>query len=314
MWTRARPFRFGIQLRPQRTTWDRYRRAVQFVEELGFDTVWNSDHLLPASGPDDGARLETLTTLGAMADATTTVRLGALTFGNLYRDPVTLAKSATTVDHISGGRLELAIGAAWGEREFRAYGLPYPDLSERYARLDESLQIVKSLWAQPRTSFVGQYYRVDNAPCEPKPVQSPHPPIIVGGVGAKALHIAAKHATGSNMYGAPERVAERVAMLQKMCQEVGRDFDEIELSLHTDLALSSSHEAAEEIFSRTAARYGEDIEAQRGLWLIGTPSEVVDQLSRYANIGISHCIMHFDDPFDEKTLRFLREEVVPAFR
>ena len=189
MWTRARPFRFGIQLRPQRTTWDRYRRAVQLVEELGFDTVWNSDHLLPASGPDDGARFETLTTLGAMADATTRVHLGALTFGNLYRDPVTLAKSATTVDHISGGRLELAIGAAWGEREFRAYGLPYPDLSERYARLDESLQIVKSLWAQPRTSFVGQYYRVDNAPCEPKPVQSPHPPIIVGGVGAKALHI-----------------------------------------------------------------------------------------------------------------------------
>ena len=233
MWTRARPFRFGIQLRPQRTTWDRYRKAVQLVEELGFDTVWNSDRLLPAWA-DDGARFETLTTLGAMADATTTVRLGALTFGNLYRDPVTLAKSATMVDHISGGRLELAIGAAWGEREFRAYGLPYPDLSERYARLDESLQIVKSLWAQPRTSFVGQYYRVDNAPCAPKPLQSPHPPIIVGGVGAKALHIAAKHATGSNMYGAPERVAERATILRKMCQDVGRDFDEIELSLHTD--------------------------------------------------------------------------------
>ena len=173
---------------------------------------------------------------------------------------------------------------------------------------------MKSLWAQARTNFVGQYYRVDNAPCEPKPLQTPHPPIIVGGVGAKALQIAAKHATGSNMYGAPERVAERATMLRKMCQDVGRDFDEIELSLHSDLALSSSHEAAEEIFSRTAARYGEDSEAQRGLWLIGTPSEVVAQLRRYADIGISHCIMHFDDPFDEKTLRFFREEVVPAFR
>ena len=242
------------------------------------------------------------------------IRIGSLTFGNLYRDPVTLAKSATMVDHISGGRHEFALGAAWGEREFRTYGLPYPPLSERYARLDESLQIVKSLWSNRRTTFEGHYYRVDDAPCEPKPLQVPHPPIIVGGVGTGALRIAAKHATGSNMYGAPERVAERVAVLGKMCQDIGRDFDEIELSLHSDLALASTHEGAEAMFSLAASRYGQDVEGQRGLWVVGTPDEVIAQLGRYADIGVSHWIAHFDDPFDVKTLRLLRDEVVPAFR
>jgi alkanesulfonate monooxygenase SsuD/methylene tetrahydromethanopterin reductase-like flavin-dependent oxidoreductase (luciferase family) len=306
--------RFGIQMRPQRTSWQAYRDGVQMVEELGFDTVWNSDHLLPASGPADGPRFETLTTLGAMAAITSRVRIGALTFGNLYRDPVTLAKSATMVDHISGGRLEFAIGAAWGEREFMAYGFPYPSLSERYARLNESLRIVKSLWVEPRTSFEGHFYRVDNAPCEPKPLQQPHPPIIVGGVGTGALRIAAEHGTGSNMYGSPRAVAKRVAVLRKICQELGRDFGEIELSLHSDLALSSSHDAAEEIFSQAAAQYGEDIDRQRNLWLVGTPTDVITEVASYADIGISHWIVHFDHPFDEKKLRFLRDEVVLAFR
>ena len=217
MRVRGRPFRFGIQLRPQRTTWAKYIAAVQSVEQLGFDTVWSSDHLLPASGPDDGPRFETLTTLGAIAALTTSVRFGPLVFGALYRDPATLAKSVATVDQISGGRLEFALGAAWSEREFREYGLPYPSLTERYARLDESLQIVKSLWTAPRTSFEGRYYRIDDAPCEPKPVQEPYPPITVGGVGTGSLRIAAKHAAASNLSGSPRTVAERGELLSQFC-------------------------------------------------------------------------------------------------
>ncbi len=314
MLVRGRPFRFGIQLRPQRTTWARYCAALQVVEQLGFDTVWNSDHLFPASGPDNGSRFETLTTLGAMAAVTTRARIGALVFGALYRDPATLAKSAATVDHISGGRLEFSCGAGWSETEFRAYGLPYPSLSERYARLDESLQIVKALWTVPRTSFEGLYYRVDSAPCEPKPVQLPHPPITVGGVGVGALRIAVKHATGSNMCGSPERLAERVSLLRGLCDGAGRDFDEIELSMHSDLAIASTREDAEELMSRTVVQNGQDVESQKDTWIRGTPSEVVKQLGRYADIGVSHWIIHIDDPFDERALRLLREEVVPAFR
>ncbi|HXW79333.1 MAG TPA: TIGR03560 family F420-dependent LLM class oxidoreductase [Acidimicrobiales bacterium] len=314
MRVRGRPFRFGIQLRPQRTTWARYIAAVQSVEELGFDTVWSSDHLLPASGPDDGPRFETLTILGAIAALTNRVRFGPLVFGALYRDPATLAKSVATVDEISGGRLEFALGAAWSEREFRAYGLAYPPLAERYARLDESLQILRSLWTEPRTKFEGRYYRIDDAPCEPKPVQRPHPPIMVGGVGAGALRIAAKHATSSNLCGLPETVAKKAQLLEQFCGDIGRHFDAVELSVHSDIAIASTSAAAEACMSDAVARDGLNIEAQRDLWVTGSPGQVVDQVGRYAEVGVSHWIVHIDDPFDLTTLQMLREQVVPQFK
>jgi probable F420-dependent oxidoreductase len=314
MRVRGRPFRFGVQLRPQRTTWATYIAAVQSVEELGFDTVWSSDHLLPATGPDDGPRFETLTMLGAIAALTSRVRFGPLVFGALYRDPATLAKSAATVDQISGGRLEFALGAAWSEREFREYGLAYPPLAERYARLDESLQILRSLWTAPRTKFDGRYYHIDDAPCEPKPVQRPHPPITVGGVGTGALRIAAKHATGSNLSGSPATVAKKALLLRQFCDDLGRDFDEIELSVHSDLAIGSTSAAAEAEMLRAVARDGSDIDAQRDLWVTGTPAEVVEQVGRYAEVGVSHWIVHIDDPFDSTVLHLLRDQVVPHFR
>ena len=314
MRVRGRPFRFGIQLRPQRTTWARYIAAVRSVDELGFDTVWSSDHLLPASGPDDGPRFETLTTLGAIAALTTRARFGPLVFGALYRDPATLAKSVATVDQISGGRLEFALGAAWSEREFREYGLAYPPLSERYARLDESLQVLTSLWTAPRTKFEGRFYRIDDAPCEPKPVQRPYPPIMVGGVGVGALRIAAKHATGSNLFGSPETVAKKAQLLEQFCGDIGRDFDEIELSVHSDIAIASTSAAAEAEMSRAVTRDGQNVEAQRDLWVTGTPAQVVEQVGRYAEVGVSHWIVHMDDPFDVATLQTLREQVVPQFK
>ncbi len=268
----------------------------------------------PGVGADDGPRFETLTTLGAIAALTTSVRFGPLVFGALYRDPATLAKSVATVDQISGGRLEFALGAAWSEREFREYGLPYPSLTERYARLDESLQIVKSLWTAPRTSFEGRYYRIDDAPCEPKPVQEPHPPITVGGVGAGSLRIAAKHAAASNLSGSPRTVAERGELLSQFCAELGRDFDEIELSVHSDLAIASTSAAAEGLMAQAVARDGSDTDSQRDLWVTGTPAQVVDQVGRYAEVGVSHWVVHVDDPFDLSVLELLREKVVPAFK
>src|SRR5579864_4087473 len=124
----TRRLRFGVQLPAQRTSWRQYLHAVHLVEELGFDTLWTFDHMLPFAGPDDGLCFETWTTLAAMAMQTSRIRIGALVNGVLYRDPATLAKSAVMVDHISNGRLEFALGAAWAEREFRAYGLPFPSM------------------------------------------------------------------------------------------------------------------------------------------------------------------------------------------
>ena len=314
MKVRGRRFRFGVQLIPQRVTWPEYAAALQAVERLGFDTVWNFDHLLPYCGPDGDACFETLTTLGAMAVLTTRVRIGVLVNGALYRDPATLAKSAAMVDQISAGRLEFSLGAAYARREFKAYGLHFPPLPERLERLDEALHIVKSLWTQSRTTFEGRHYRIENAPCEPKPLQLPHPPIMVGGVGDVTLRIAAKHATSVNLYGSPERIAERVAVLESFCRELGTDFDNIEVSLHGELALASTRADAEAMAARAASAQGLDLKSQRESWVIGTPDDAADQVRRYIDVGVSHWIVHLNAPFDLTMLELLRDALVPAFR
>ena len=238
MQVRGRPLHFGVQLQAQRTSWDDFAAAVCSVEDLGFDSAWTFDHMLPFSGPDDGACFETLTTLAAMAALTKRVRIGVLVNGVLYRDPATLAKAAVQVDHISGGRLEFSLGAAWAEREFRAYGFAFPSLAERYGRLEEALEIVTSLWSKPRTTFAGRYYTVTDAPCEPKPLQRPHPPITIGGSGLGSLRLAARFATTWNVQGSPEVVSERARVLEECCEESGRDFSEIQISLHPQLAVA----------------------------------------------------------------------------
>jgi F420-dependent oxidoreductase-like protein len=312
MEVRGRPLHFGVQLQAQRTTWPEFVTALQATEELGFDSVWSFDHMLPFSGPDDGACFETLTTLAAMATLTRRVRIGILVNGVLYRDPATLAKAAAQVDQISGGRLEFSLGAAWAEREFQAYGLPFPTLEERYDRLEEALQIVSSLWSEHRTTFSGRYYSLENAPCEPKPLQRPQPPVTIGGSSLRALRLAARYATTWNMQGSPVRVAERAGVLKRCCEEVGRDFDEVQLSVHPQLALARTHEEAEAIAARTAAGHGQQVEGQRGSWLLGTPAEVTDQLCRYSEVGVSHWVIGIGHPFEMAPLRLLREEVLPA--
>jgi F420-dependent oxidoreductase-like protein len=308
----VRPLRFGVQLQAQRATWAELAAAIGAVEELGFDSLWTFDHLLPFAGPDDGPAFETLTTMGAMAVLTSRVRIGVLVNGVLYRDPATLAKSAALVDQISGGRLEFSLGAAWAEREFRAYGLPFPPLAERYERLDEALHIVTSLWSQDRTTFEGRYYRTDDAPCEPKPLQTPHPPIMIGGSGTGSLRIAAKYATSWNGMGSPAKCAERAGVLRGFCDETGRDFGEIELSMHCSVAVAGTREEAREAASRSAAKLGQELESQIDNWLIGTPTEVVEQFRRYLDIGFTHCVIGIGHPFDIAHLRLLRDEVLPA--
>ncbi|HMK97462.1 MAG TPA: LLM class flavin-dependent oxidoreductase [Acidimicrobiales bacterium] len=312
MQIRGRPLHFGVQLQAQRTTWADYSSAVKAVEELGFGSVWTFDHLLPFAGPDDRDCFETLTTLAAMALLTARARFGVLVNGNLYRHPAVLAKAAAQVDQMSAGRLEFSLGAAWAKREFDAYGLDFPSLSERYARLAEALEVVKLLWSQPRTTFSGRFYRLSAAPCEPKPAQSPRPPITIGGTGRGSLKLAARHADRLNMIGPPERCSECVKRLSQFCEEAGRDVDEIEFSLHPSFSVGATREKAEAIAAATAERLGIDLLAQEGRWLIGTPAEVTRALRPYLEVGISHFVFASGFPFDPEPLRLLREEVLPA--
>jgi F420-dependent oxidoreductase-like protein len=312
MEVRGRTVHFGVQLQGQATSWAEYAAAMQAVEELGFGSVWTFDHLLPFNGAVDRPAFETLTTLGAMALLTRRARIGVLVNGVLYRDPAVLAKASAQVDEMSMGRLEFTLGAAWAEREFRAYGIPFPPLAERYARLDEALQIVKALWAQPRTTFKGRYYQLEDAPCEPKPVQSPHPPIMVGGSGLGMLRIAARHADRLNVQGRPARCAARFEKLREICGQVGRDFDEIELSVHPAVVVAPTHAEAEETARQTAAANLTDLDTEGGNWLIGDPGEVASGLRAYTDVGISHFVFAIGHPFNLAPLRLLQEEVFPA--
>ncbi|MFZ0216541.1 MAG: TIGR03560 family F420-dependent LLM class oxidoreductase [Candidatus Dormiibacterota bacterium] len=217
------PQRFGIKLSGQNTTIEDLRAVWRTADESGFDHVWDFDHYasIGAGGPDlpvyEGWALQ-----AAIAEATTRVRLGCNVTGNTYRSPVQLAKLATTVDHLSGGRLEFGIGAAWAEVEHRMYG--WEGLDHRVGRLSESLRIITSLWTEERTTFDGRYYHLQDAIANPKPVQKPHPPIWIGAGGDQMIKLVARYADVWNPSGAArERSQEFDEKLQAACEAIGRD-------------------------------------------------------------------------------------------
>lgn len=225
------PLRFGLKLSGQDTTIEDLRAVWRIVEEGGFDHVWDFDHLASiGEGGPDRPIYEGWTLQAAMAQATKRVRLGCLVTGNTYRHPVVLAKMAVTVDHLSGGRLEFGIGAAWAEIEHTMYGIE--GLEHRVGRLSESLRVIKSLWTEERTNFEGRYYTLTDAIANPKPVQKPYPPMWIGASGATTLRLVARHADVWNIAGGdPERVKELTVMLDEACGTVGREPSEIRRSL-----------------------------------------------------------------------------------
>ncbi len=225
------PLRFGLKLSGQDTTADALRTVWRIADEGGFDHVWDFDHLASiGEGGPDRPIYEGWTLQAAMAEATKRVRLGCLVTANTYRHPVLLAKIAVTVDHLSGGRLEFGIGAAWAEIEHSMYGIE--GLEHRVGRLSESLQVIKSLWTQERTNFEGRYYKLTDAIANPKPHQRPYPPIWIGASGVTTLRLVARHADVWNIAGGdPDRVGELTSMLVDACSAVGRDPSEIRHSL-----------------------------------------------------------------------------------
>jgi F420-dependent oxidoreductase-like protein len=226
------PLRFGLKLSGQDTTIDALRTVWRIADEAGFDHVWDFDHLASiGDGGPDRPIFEGWTLQAAMAQATKRVRIGCLVTGNTYRNPALLAKTAVTVDHLSGGRLEFGIGAAWAEIEHSMYGIE--GLDHRVGRLSESLRIIKSLWTEERTSFDGRYYHLSDAVANPKPVQKPYPPIWIGASGETTLRLVARHADVWNAAGGgdAEKMKQLIAMLEDGCGAVGRDVSEIRRSL-----------------------------------------------------------------------------------
>jgi F420-dependent oxidoreductase-like protein len=220
----TQPLRFGLKNSGQATTIQALRDVWRIADEAGFDHVWDFDHLA-SIGPNGTERpvYEGWTLLAAIAATTQRVRLGCLVTGNTYRHPALLAKMAVTVDHLSGGRLEFGIGAAWAEAEHQMYGIE--GLDHRVGRLRESLEVMTSLWTKERTTFDGRYYHIKDAIANPKPIQKPHPPIWIGAGGDLMLQVVARYADVWNVSGAstPAAAAELSQKLDDECAKIGRD-------------------------------------------------------------------------------------------
>jgi F420-dependent oxidoreductase-like protein len=241
--------RYGLKL-SQKAPIDEYRAVWRIADEAGFDSVWNMDHFAALGGDPTGDIFEAWTLLGAMAEATERVRIGCMVTGNTYRHPAVLAKMAVTVDHLSGGRLEFGIGAAWAENEHTMLGLDFGTVGDRMDRLEEACQIIRSLWTEARTTFHGRHYDLTEVIAEPRPVQQPYPPIWIGGRGRqRTLRLAARYADVWNLPGgSPGEVVELSQVLDEHCAAIGRDPAEIRRTVQLRLPDSSgpdSHPADE---------------------------------------------------------------------
>jgi F420-dependent oxidoreductase-like protein len=229
--------RFAFKTAPQNTTWDDMLAVWRAADDIKlFESGWTFDHFYPILGADpSGPCLEGWMTLTALAQATRRLRLGTLVTGIHYRHPAVLANMAATLDIISGGRLELGIGAGWNEEESGAYGIELGSPGERSDRFEEACEVLTGLLSpQEKTTFTGRYYQLTDAFCNPKPVQQPHPPICIGGSGQKrTLRTAARFAQHWNFVGGtPEQFAHLREVLYQHCADVGRDAAEILLSAH----------------------------------------------------------------------------------
>jgi F420-dependent oxidoreductase-like protein len=279
--------RFGVQTYPQHTTYAEILQVWREAEDLGFDTAFAFDHFIPIGGDPNGSCLEGWTLLSALAAQTKRLKVGLLVTGNTYRNPAVLAKMVTTVDHVSNGRVILGIGAGWYEREHTAYGIPFSTSSGRAQQLVEAVQVIKLLFTQDKSNFSGKYYQLKDAPFSPKPVQKPHPPILIGGMGRQVIQpLAARYTDMWDFFADdPERAKQLNANFDKICQRVGRDPKQVERSM----SLQASQ-------------------------LTGSKDEVRNRVQAFADAGVQHLVLALSAPYNQDVLRRFAKEVMPEFR
>ncbi|MCW5893597.1 MAG: TIGR03619 family F420-dependent LLM class oxidoreductase [bacterium] len=321
---------FGLQVNALELP--RLRDVAQQAEGLGFGFLALPDHYLyegPEHQHDPSALVwDPMLAAAVLASATTRARIGHLVLCNLFRHPVETARALTTLDHLSGGRVVAGIGAGWTEREFEMTGIPFPDVTTRLRMLDESLAVMRRLWTEETTTHQGEFYRLGGAIAHPKPVQHPHPPILLGGAGKGLLRIAARHAdivnviaeTGRKGYIALDQVAKftdarfraRVAFVRDEARAAGRDPETITLSnvCFTAMVTDSPDETRERAIMFSGL-FGGSIEAtlRSPTMLLGTPEEIVAEIRRRrTEWGIAQLVISFAG---EAMLQRFGEEVVP---
>jgi len=285
------------------------------ADALGYDSLWNFDHFFPIFVPPDGPCLEGWTTLAALAQATTRARVGTLVSGNTYRHPCVTAKMAATLDHVSGGRFNLGIGAGWFELEHHAFGIDFKTIPTRLAALDEACRIIKSMLTEERTTFHGKHYSVSDAFGLPKPIQRPHPPIMIGGRGERVLlRIVAEHADLWNSYGHAERMRELIDVIRRHGDAIGRDADQIEKTIMMPLCYRASKEREQFVCAVAASMDQTSPEEARGRIMIGDAQECLGTIERYTRVGVTHFIFMTFAPYVEDEIQRFAEEVIPQVR
>jgi len=309
------PLDYGVQIEPQYGfTYDQIRAVAQAAEGLGYESMWVSDHLFLTPQTVDTDCLECYTVLTALARDTSRLRLGAMVASQSYRNPAMFAKVAASLDHISGGRLNFGIGAGWKEVEYDAYGYPFPSPSVRIRQLNEALEVCRRMWTMERASFEGRHYRVHDAPCSPKPIQSPLP-VWVGGTGDRTLRVAAKHANAVNFSWShpPGFIEERLGVLRRHCRRLGRDPSEIRVSVGLMVVLDETREAVEARLERLWQ--SRDTEYMRYLSrqkpnVSATPEELAELLREYVSLGVDHFILRWHYGDELRSLRLFADRVM----
>ncbi len=308
---------FGVTPIQTGVDFDHIREVAVRAEELGFDSVWLNDHFFTSRlfhplPPPTAPFYESWVTLSALAALTSRVRIGTLCSNVSFRNPALLAKMAACLDVISGGRLELGLGAGWFEEEHTAYGFAFPDMARRAQQLTEAVDIIKRMWVEETVTFNGRHFRTDTAYCSPKPIQAPRPPITIGARGSRTmLRVAARCADRWNIQTpiSPAQYRRKLGFLERHCEEAGRDPGEIGRSLWAGTVIGRD--------SEDYARAAEALQLPHAVYLdariAGTPEECVRRIQGFVDLGVTEFIHYFTH--DElRSVELFATQVIPAFR
>lgn len=286
-------------------------RVAQEAEALNFHSIWLYDHFHTVPVPTQEVTFECWTSTAALARDTKRVRIGQLVTCNGYRNPALLAKIASTVDALSHGRLDFGIGAGWFEEEYRAYGYPYPGTRERLERLQEAIQIIIAMWTQDEATFEGKYYTVRGAINQPRGVQKPHIPLLIGGEGEKVtLRLVAQYADACNVGGGIANIRHKLAVLKQHCEEIGRDYNTIRRTTLIDHCAIA--ETEEEAIAKLTPSQRSRLDLLRHTQLIGTPAMIRERLAEYEEAGIQEIVIRFVDATSLESIRLFARECMRA--
>ena len=295
---------------------NQWNKAVEIAiraEELGYDSLWVYDHFHNVPRPSQEAVFECWTTIAAISQRTSRIRLGQMVGCNSYRNPGLLAKITSTIDVISGGRLDWGIGAGWYESEYKGYGFEFAKPSDRIGMLKETVEIVKSMWSQPETTYDGKYYKLSRANCDPKPLQRPNPPVWIGGGGEQlTLRVVAQHADVSNFGSSIEEFIAKREILKGHCAAIGRDEDTIRKTISSEVFIRETEK--EVIEAGCLSAWGGDPEQWRQKALVGTPEQVSEKIQKYLDAGCTGFVPWCPDYPSTETMELFATKVIPNFR